>query len=149
MGTPLFALNAGRFEVSLAETAGGEVVNRSIPRKGKPGVNISADEFIALNPSIIMVSGFLSAPAPDYLRTCREKGLMVDAVQNGAVFTMPPGWDFGSPRWALGLLALARTLHPDRCPFDLEAETGRFYQDFYGRDPETVMRNRSFTLPSS
>lgn len=149
MGTPLFALNAGRFEVSLAETAGGEVVNRRIPRKGKPGVNISPDEFIALNPSVIIVSGFLSAPAPDYLRTCREEGLAADAVQNGAVVTMPPGWDFGSPRWALGLLALARTLHPDRCTFDLEAETARFYHDFYGLDPDSVVQNRSFTLPSS
>lgn len=68
MGTPLFALNAGRFEVFLAETTGAEVVNRRVPRKGKPGVNLSREEFRALDPEVIFISGFLSAPPTDYLR---------------------------------------------------------------------------------
>ncbi|TAJ45355.1 radical SAM protein [Methanofollis fontis] len=144
MGTPLFALNAGRFEVCLAGTAGATVVNRQIPRKGKPGVNISSEEFLALNPEVIIVSGFLSAPAEDYLRFCHEGGLIVDAVRTGAVYTMPPGWDFGSPRWVLGLMALAATLHPDHCAFDLDEEERAFYRRFYGVDPEAVNHNRSF-----
>ena len=149
MGMPLFALNAGRFEVCLAETAGGEVVNRQIVRKGKPGVNLSVDEFSALNPSILIISGFLSAPPEDYLRTCTELGLRAEAVSRGAVYALPPGWDFGSPRFVLGLMAIANILHPDRCSFDLDAETALFYRRFYGRDPETARPNRSFCMPGS
>jgi ABC-type Fe3+-hydroxamate transport system substrate-binding protein len=149
MGTPLFAINAGRFEVCLAETGGGEVVNRQIARKGKPGVNLSVDEFTSLNPSIIFISGFLSAPPKDYLRTCRELNLTAEAMTCGAVYALPPGWDFGSPRFVLGLMAIANILHPDRCSFDLDAETSQFYRRFYGRDPETARPNRSFCMPKS
>lgn len=149
MGTPLFALNAGRFEICLVETAGGEAVNRQLTRKGKPGVNISPEEFHAFDPEVIFISGFLSAPAADYLRTCREQGLSVDAIRRNAVYTMPPGWDFGSPRWILGLMAIANTLHPDLCSFDLEAERAAFYRRFYGTDPATAgSANRSFFKPS-
>jgi pyruvate formate lyase activating enzyme len=147
MGTPLFALNAGRFEISLVETAGGEAVNRTITRKGKPGVNISREEFNALAPSVIFISGFLSAPAEDYLRTCRKLGLSARAVETGAVCTMPPGWDFGSPRWVLGLMKIANTLHPDRCSFDLDHERAEFYRLFYGLDAGSVDQNRSFSGP--
>ncbi|NMB78004.1 MAG: radical SAM protein [Methanomicrobiales archaeon] len=147
MGTPLFALNAGRFEIALVETAGGEAVNRTISRKGKPGVNISKEEFNAFSPSVIFISGFLSAPAEDYLRTCRSQGLSARAVDKGAVYTMPPGWDFGSPRWVLGLMKIANLLHPDRCSFDLDYERTEFYRRFYGSDAGSADQNRSFSNP--
>ncbi len=109
MGTPLFALNAERFEMSLVEAAGGDPVNRRIERAGKPGVNITPEEFAALNPEYIFISGFLSAPVSDYLAACRRLGLSADAIELGRVYTMPPGWDFGNPRWVLGLTAIAST----------------------------------------
>lgn len=62
---------------------------------------------------------------------------------------MPPGWDFGSPRWVLGLMAIANTLHPDRCSFDLKEEQALFYRRFYGIDPAKASPNRSFCHPSS
>ena len=52
MGHPLFALNPGRFEGKLVEAAGGSYVNRSITREGKPGVTITPEEFIALDPQV-------------------------------------------------------------------------------------------------
>ncbi len=147
MGTPLFALNADRFEMDLVEAAGGDPVNRGIARAGKPGVNITPEEFAAFNPEYIFVSGFLSAPASDYIAACRRMGLSADAVENGRVYTMPPGWDFGNPRWVLGLCAIAGTLHPERAVFDLAAEQDRFYRTFYGTDAAAVSGNRSFYRP--
>lgn len=97
MGTPLFALNAERFEMDLVEAAGGDPVNRKIERAGKPGVNITPEEFAAFNPEYIFISGFLSAPVSDYLAACQRLGLSADALELGRVYTMPPGWDFGNP----------------------------------------------------
>lgn len=147
MGTPLFALNAERFEMSLVEAAGGDPVNRRIERAGKPGVNITPEEFAALNPEYIFISGFLSAPVSDYLAACRRLGLSADAIELGRVYTMPPGWDFGNPRWVLGLTAIASILHPERARFDPLTEQERFYQAFYGTGAAAVLGNRSFYRP--
>ncbi len=147
MGTPLFALNAERFEMDLVEAAGGDPVNRGIERAGKPGVNITPEEFAAFDPEFIFISGFLSAPVSDYLAACRRMGLSADAIENGRVYTMPPGWDFGNPRWVLGLAAIAGTLHPEHAAFDLAAEQDRFYRTFYGIDAAAVSGNRSFYRP--
>lgn len=147
MGTPLFALNADRFEMDLVEAAGGDPVNRGIARAGKPGVNITPEEFAAFNPEYIFISGFLSAPASDYIAACRRMGLSADAVENGRVYTMPPGWDFGNPRWVLGLSAIAGALHPEHAVFDIAAEQDRFYRMFYGADAGAITGNRSFYRP--
>ena len=74
-------------------------------------------------------------------------GLSVDAVETGRVYTMPPGWDFGNPRWVLGLSAIAGTLHPESAAFDLAAEQDRFYRTFYGTDAAAITGNRSFYRP--
>lgn len=147
MGTPLFALNAERFEMDLVEAAGGDPVNRGIARAGKPGVNITPEEFAAFNPEYIFISGFLSAPASDYLAACRRMGLFADAVEHGRVYTMPPGWDFGNPRWVLGLSAIAGVLHPECVAFDLAEEQDRFYRTFYGTGAAGATGNRSFYRP--
>ncbi len=147
MGTPLFALNAERFEMNLVEAAGGDPVNRGILRAGKPGVNITPEEFAAFNPEYIFISGFLSAPASDYLAACRRMGLSADAVEHGRVYTLPPGWDFGNPRWVLGLSAIAGILHPERAVFDLAAEQDRFYRTFYKTGTAGTTGNRSFYRP--
>jgi hypothetical protein len=147
MGTPLFALNAERFEMDLVEAAGGDPVNLGIERAGKPGVNITPEEFAAFNPEYIFISGFLSAPASDYLAACRRMDLSADAIELGRVYTMPPGWDFGNPRWVLGLTAIASTLHPERAKFDIAAEQDRFYRTFYGTSAAAVSGNRSFYRP--
>ncbi|NQS73472.1 MAG: radical SAM protein [Methanoculleus sp.] len=147
MGTPLFALNADRFEMDLVEAAGGDPVNRGIERAGKPGVNITPEEFVAFDPEYIFISGFLSAPVSDYLAACRRMGLSADAIEAGRVYTMPPGWDFGNPRWVLGLSAIAGTLHPAHARFDLNAEQDRFYRTFYGTGAAGVSGNRSFYRP--
>jgi len=149
MGHPLFALNPGRFEGKLVEAAGGTYVNREIGREGKPGVTLSREEFVALAPEYLFTSGFLTSTVEDTLRYCAEHGLNVPAVQDGRVSSMRPSWDFGSPRWILGLMTIANTLHPDLFAFDIEEEADRFYRRFYGMPYRAADANRSFAHPGT
>lgn len=144
MGHPLFALNPGRFEGKLVEAAGGTYVNRAIGREGKPGVTISREAFIALDPDFLFTSGFLTSTVEDTLRYCTDHSLDVPAVRNGRVYTMHPSWDFGSPRWILGLMTIAQTIHPGLFDFSIEEEADQFYRRFYGVPYRSVATNRSF-----
>lgn len=147
MGHPLFALNPGRFEGKLVEAAGGTYVNRATGREGKPGASLSREEFVALAPEYLFTSGFLTSTVEDTLRYCAEHGLNVPAVRDGQVYSMRPSWDFGSPRWILGLMTIANTLHPDLFAFDIEEEADRFYRRFYGVPYRAADANRSFAHP--
>lgn len=149
MGHPLFALNPGRFEGKLVEAAGGTYVNRAIGREGKPGVSISPEEFLRLAPDYLITSGFLTSTVEDTLRYCAEHGLDVPAVRNRQVYSMHPSWDFGSPRWILGLMALANILHPERFAFRVEEEADNFYRRFYGVPYRAAAANRSFAHPGA
>ena len=146
MGHPLFALNPGRFEGKLVEAAGGTYVNRAIRREGKPGVTITRREFLDLAPDFLFTSGFLTSTVEDTLRYCRDHSLDVPAVHEGHVVTMHPSWDFGSPRWILGLMMIANILHPELFDFSIEDEANLFYRKFYGVPYRSVATNRSFAL---
>jgi hypothetical protein len=149
MGHPLFALNPGRFEGKLVEAAGGVYVNRAIGREGKPGVTIQREEFVALNADFLFTSGFLTSTVEDTLRYCKEHSLDVPAVRKSQVYTMHPSWDFGSPRWILGLMTIANTIHPGLFDFSIDEEADQFYRKFYGVPYHSVATNRSFAHAGS
>ncbi|CCK79099.1 radical SAM protein [Desulfobacula toluolica] len=144
MGYPLFALNAERFETNLVEAAGGNCLNKRLTRKGKPGVTITREELMAWNPDIIFISGFLSCPASDFYDYCIKHDIRVSAVENNRIYDHFPLWDFGSPRWMLGLMYIANTLHPQIFNFDMEKEANRFYTAFFNRPFDAKKANRSF-----
>ena len=144
MGYPLFALNAERFETNLVEAAGGTCLNKQITKKGKPGITISKEEFMELDPDIIFISGFLSCPASDFTEYCIKHDLMVNAVKNHQIYDHFPLWDFGSPRWILGLMHIANTLHPELFSFNMEEEANRFYTTFFDKPFDREKANRSF-----
>ncbi|PWR71155.1 radical SAM protein [Methanospirillum stamsii] len=149
MGYPVFSLNGGRFENHLVETAGGNPVNRMIPRTGKPGVNITSEEFYAVNPDWICISGLFSLPKDACLAYCLKNDLIVPAIEKKNILEMPASWDFGSPRWILGLMLLAKSFHPDRCSWDVTSEADRFYRRFYGVPFEKIHPTRSFIKASA
>lgn len=149
MGYPLFAINAERFENQLVESAGGEPVNLLIERAGKPGITLSRDEFISFNPDWICISGLFSLPKEECIQYCIKNGLTVPAVTQRQVIEMPASWDFGSPRWILGMMLLAKAFHPDRCSWDIHKEADTFYRRFYGVSFDSVLPTRSFIKPSA
>ena len=147
MCTPGFALNGERFEIQLAETAGGRCVNGQLVRSGKPGVNISKEELLYLNPEHIFISGLFSAPEQDFYETCHKEGLWIDAVTSRRIHSIPAGWDFGNPRWILGLMHMANILHPECFDFDLISEAELLYRKFWGSTQDSFVTNRSFYQP--
>ncbi|ABE51481.1 radical SAM protein [Methanococcoides burtonii] len=144
MGYPLFSINGERIENNLVEAAGGDSVNRCIEREGKPGVNISSREFIEMNPEFIFISGLFSSPVSDSYEYCRKNALLVDAVKNENIYGLRPSWDFGSPRWILGLMYIANKIHSDIFNFDIDKEANVFYEKFYGVPFTPSSQNRSF-----
>jgi len=150
MGKPLFAVKGERFENQMVELAGGISVNKEIELAGRPGMLITPAEFERLNPEVIMISAFISASREDFLEECQQLNLDIEAVRKKRIYTYPsPGWDFGSPRWALGLMYLANMLHPEVYHFDLRAESLLFYRRFYDMTFDIAMVNRSFSKPSN
>jgi hypothetical protein len=150
MGKPLFYINGGRMENQLVEMAGGISLNKALPTGGRPGRNLTVDQLNALNPEIIFISAFLSNRVEDFIDECLGLGITVDAVKHRRVFVHPaPGWDFGSPRWILGLMYMATVFHPDHCRIDVMAEAGKFYRRFYDLDFSPGQVNRSFAKPAA
>lgn len=149
MGSPLFALNAGRMENNLVTFSGGVSINKQLQKEGKPGVNVSPSFINEHNPDTIFISGFLSRPLDEFYALCRQYGIRADAVKQQRVYTVPPSWDFGNPRWILGLMYIADRLHPGNSGIDLKKEADEFYLQFYGMPFEEATPNRSFHRPSS
>lgn len=150
MGKPNFCIKGSRLENQLVEAAGGISVNKEIDCIGRPGMSITFDELEALNPEVIFISSFISSPVEDFYEDCLDAGLNVQAVRNKRIYNLPaPCWDFGSPRWVLGLMFIANVLYPDVFHFDVPAEAKIFYDKFYGMDFYLSDTNLSFGKPSS
>lgn len=149
MGSPLFALNAGRMENNLVTFSGGVSINKQLQKEGKLGINISPSYINEHNPGVIFVSGFLSRPLNEFYSLCKEYDIHADAVTQRRIYEVPPSWDFGSPRWILGLMYIADKLHPGKLGVDLIQEAENFYLQFYGMRFKEARPNRSLHRPSS
>ncbi|TGE38621.1 radical SAM protein [Desulfosporosinus fructosivorans] len=150
MGKPLFCLKGERLENQLVEAAGGISVNKEIECTGRPGMQISVEQLNALNPEVIFISAFLSSSVEDFYEECCKAGIKVDAVKNMRIYThIASGWDFGSPRWILGLLHIANVLQPEIYHFDVIEDAKKLYKEFYEIDFSLSDLNRSFSKPSS
>lgn len=150
MGAPLFYMNRERLENQLVQAAGGASVNLELPKGGRPGRSLTVARLNELNPDIMFISAFISSSVADFFEECIRLRVDVEAVRNRRIHTHPaPGWDFGSPRWILGLMYMATVFHPDRFDFDVEKEARLFYRKFYGIDFEARSVNRSFSKPDT
>ncbi len=150
MGTPLFYLRGGRLENQLVETAGGTSLNRTLEASGRPGRTLSVERLNELDPEVMVISAFISSSVEDFHAECLRLGVTARAVKNRRIYSHPaPGWDFGSPRWILGLMFLAITLHPEHYSVDIMAEADEFYRRFYGPGFSPAHVNRSFGKPSA
>jgi len=150
MGKPHFCIKGERLENQLIETAGGINLNQEVSGSGRPGREITYEELKSLNPEIIFISSFMSSPVEDFYTEFSEAGLTVEAVRNKKIYSHPAAcWDFGSPRWILGLMHIANVLHPEVFCFDIINEAQMFYRKFYRIDFDASEINRSFGKPSS
>jgi pyruvate-formate lyase-activating enzyme len=149
MGSPLFALSAGRMENNLVTFSGGISINKQLIKRGKPGVNVSSGFINKYNPEVIFISSLLSRPLDEFYSLCQQYSIYANALKKQQVYEVPPAWDFGSPRWILGLMYIADKLHPGKLELDLLNEADEFYMQFYGMRFKEAIPNRSFHRPSS
>ncbi len=148
MGKPWFCINANRMENNLVEFAGGRSLNRSIEGTGRPGTEITPHRLNRLDPEIIFISAFFTSSPEDFYAECTRKGIQVRATRDFRVHCHPmPVSDFGSPRWILGLMHIANTIHPELFDFDVTAEARMFYERFYHGECSLEQVNLSFGKP--
>lgn len=98
---------------------------------------ITPEQFLSINPDVIIVGGTGQADAYDALMNDASLANL-KAVQDGKVYRNPQGtfqWDrFGSES-ALQVLWVAKTLYPDKFEdIDMKKETISFYKDYLGYD---------------
>lgn len=146
MGGPLFVLGHERLENKLVEMAGGISINVNLEINGRPGKKLEVEEINKLNPDVIFLSSFMANNKKDFLNLCGE--LNINAVKNKKIFNhYAPCFDFGSPRWILGLMYIANSLYPKIFKFNILQESKYFYKKFYNVEFKISDINRSFARP--
>lgn len=126
----------GSINTEIIERAGGRNVAESTD--GRQGIaNVSPEQILLWRPDIVVTwdRNFFDqmVKSPD------EVWATIPAVANKRVHlapTAPFGWIDGPPsvNRLIGLAWLAHLLHGERFPFDIRAETRKFYKLFYHVD---------------
>lgn len=124
------------------ELAGGEPVWKDAA-SGQGWQVVTFEQVAAWDPDYIFVIVFRSDPQPIMERMQADvKWQGLRATQQGKLLAFPAdffGWDVPDPRWMLGLLWAAKTLHPDRfADLDMSAELYSFYEQLYGLTPAEI-----------
>lgn len=111
---------------------------------GLPGTaTVSGEQVAAWHPDRIVVARY-RGDSREVVARLRTDPLWsaLPAVRAGRLDAFPGdyySWDQPDPRWLLGQLWLAKTLHPERFPdLDLRAEILSFFRVLYGLPEETV-----------
>ncbi|MBK9140793.1 MAG: ABC transporter substrate-binding protein [Verrucomicrobia bacterium] len=135
-GTRAFRVPAAEWlQTRLVEMAGGLPVWRDATQRSSWTV-ISLEQAAVWNPEILLVVDYGEGDpeTASLIRTDRT-WQKLEAVRNRRVWTFPGDlvtWDQPDPRWALGLMWVAKRLHPERfADLDLWAEVVTFYR-WYG-----------------
>jgi iron complex transport system substrate-binding protein len=136
---------AGWMQTYLVENGGGLPVWKDAnPGKGWSTVNL--EQIAAWNPDVVFVVSYF-VPVNDVVAQLKAdpQWQLLDAVKNDKLIGFAAdtySWDQPDPRWSLGLLWVASTLHPDLFPgFDILTEAKTFYQDLYGMDDADFEQN--------
>lgn len=138
-GTDLLRVASGdMFQTELIRLAGGRSVSAGLSGYWQ---NVNLEQVLLWNPEVILIAPYGPVRPADILENPDWQA--IEAVKAGRVFKVPhlaAPWDTPLPDAALGLLWMAKLLHPDLVEVDLVAEVQGFYRDFYGWEvPEEVV----------
>ena len=125
-------------QTELVESGGGVAVWKDDMRtSGWAKVNL--EQVAVWRPEYIFVVSY-GSPASE-AASVLDRGL---GLPGARVLPFPAdfhSWDQPDPRWILGLLWIARTLHPDLFPdVDMREEVITFYQVLYNLDMDVIER---------
>jgi len=128
-------------QTQMVTLAGGHAVWTEGSQGGWTVVNL--EQIAAWNPEVILVISYFE-PVDTVVATLKSDATWqgLTAVAQGRIFGFPGdhySWDQPDTRWILGLVWMARTLHPDRFPdLDMGDEINDFYTRLYGLDAQTI-----------
>lgn len=128
--SPLRVASGAMYQSRLVELAGGVSVTQGIPGYWQ---NVSIEQVLIWNPDVIIIVPYSLVKPTDLLQDPLWRDL--EAVKSGSIYKMPQllfAWDTPIPESVLGILWIARILHPGQFPLDLAGTIRAFYQDFYG-----------------
>ena len=142
VGSYLTTAPRDMYQSSLIEMAGGRTASADI--EGSSWVEISYEQFLTLNPDVIIIPSEANYTVEDVLGN--PQFAQITAVQSGRVYQMPgafEAWDSPVPSFTLGIRWLLSVLHEDIYSLDLMREyAGAFYAQFYGIDIDTALIGR-------
>lgn len=104
---------------------------------------VNMEQIAAWNPDIIAVIAYTADPGQVVQQLeADSQWQLLSAVQNGQLYAFPKdynSWDQPDTRWILGLIWLARLVHPEHfAELDVRQEMAQFYHDLYGIDRTTL-----------
>lgn len=128
-------VGSGEIQESWIESAGGILATDGI-FEGK-NVEITIEEFLNLNPDIILIGAQTQAEVFDQLIS-DEILSELDAVKNEEVYRLPQGlfpWCRTGPEAAIHVIWAGKFLHPELFEdIDMKIVTKDFYKEFFGTD---------------
>lgn len=128
--SPLRVASGAMYQSRMVELAGGLPVTRDLPGSWQ---NVNIEQILLWNPEVIFIVPYSPVSPEDLLQNPLWQPLA--AVQAGRVHKMPQilfAWDTPIPESVLGILWMARLLHPEAIRVDLRGTVQMFYREFYG-----------------
>lgn len=122
---PLYPLYREKFENTMVEIAGGNSLNREINYNEKEHAEYSVNNFNAINPEIILISGHFSTPILEFINTCSEIGIKAKALSLNQVYTLDKKYVPTNPFWIVGFMEIANIIHPELFCYSLPEEEKR------------------------
>lgn len=127
--SPLRVASGAMYQSRMVELAGGVSTTQGIPGYWQ---NVSIEQVLIWNPDVIIIVPYGPVEPTDLLQDPLWKDL--EAVKSGRIYKMPQllfPWDTPIPESVLGVLWIARILHPGQVPMDLAEAVRAFYREFY------------------
>lgn len=133
---------SGWLQTFMVETAGGYPLSKETPGTGWNTVTF--EQIARWAPDIMFIVTYSNKPSPSEVKEKLLKDEMwanIPAIQGGRVYAVPDdcnvaalgSWDTPGSRWILGLLWMAKKIHPNVFQdLDIEEEAKRFYMEIYG-----------------
>ncbi len=124
--------------------AGGDPVWLEAAERTYGWTVVNFEQIARWDPDQIYVIVWHQFDSAELMATLREDAQwsQLRAVQGGQLHAFPSdlyGWDSPAPRWILGALWLARTMHPERfADLDMNGELTSFFASMYGMDAPSV-----------
>lgn len=141
---------AGWLQTSMIEVAGGYPLSKELPGTGWN--TVSFEQIAQWNPDIIFVVTYFDDPSPsDVIDKLLGDPMWknINAVAEGKVYAFPDdcnnvhalgSWDSPGSRWILGLMWMAKKIHPPLFSDVNLAEEGKgFYMKMYGLNEEEAI----------